>query len=411
MTVASTTRRNDYVGNDNVSAYSYSFKIFVNTHLRVTVRNLSNEETTLALTTDYTVSGVGETAGGSITLVDADQAWLTASGKLKSGYILTIRRILPLLQAFDIRNQGSYFPESHENQFDKTIHITQQHQDEIDRAMKLPETVDPSTFDADLPVPVASKYLRVNAAGTGLELVSVETNPADIEIVTGDADKILSVLTNETGFELLSVAAAVAKFLTTRGDIAYRGATAAQRLAVGAANTILKSDGTDPAYSTLTALLDALFSSAQGAILYRGASAWAALAPGTSGYFLKTLGAAANPAWDAVSSLESGTWGADLVGAASRAKDTIYQNTSGKKRRVLVSFRVAAAIQGEATIGTGSASPPATVASVVGIATNGGGGSGATDFMAYFEVPASHYYRVLESVATITLNTWYELDE
>lgn len=52
---------------------------------------------------------------------------------------------------------------------------------------------------------------------------------------------------------------------------------------------------------TLSQALDLIGSAAQGDILYRGASAWARLGAGTSGHFLKTLGAAANPAWSAIS--------------------------------------------------------------------------------------------------------------
>lgn len=86
--------------------------------------------------------------------------------------------------------------------------------------------------------------------------------------------------------------------LTTRGDLVRRGATGEERVALGATSSVLKSDGTDAVWTTLTALLDTLFSSAQGAILFRGSSAWQALAPGTSGKFLKTQGAAADVVWD-----------------------------------------------------------------------------------------------------------------
>jgi hypothetical protein len=51
----------------------------------------------------------------------------------------------------------------------------------------------------------------------------------------------------------------------------------------------------DPADTINKSLL-----TAQGQIIIRNASAPAALAPGTSGQFLKTLGAGADPAWDAV---------------------------------------------------------------------------------------------------------------
>lgn len=40
--------------------------------------------------------------------------------------------------------------------------------------------------------------------------------------------------------------------LTTRGDITYMGATDLARLAVGAAHSVLKSDGTDPGWLTLS---------------------------------------------------------------------------------------------------------------------------------------------------------------
>jgi hypothetical protein len=45
--------------------------------------------------------------------------------------------------------------------------------------------------------------------------------------------------------------------LTTRGDVAVQGASAVARLAVGSANTVLKSDGTDPSWSSIaTAMID-----------------------------------------------------------------------------------------------------------------------------------------------------------
>lgn len=85
--------------------------------------------------------------------------------------------------------------------------------------------------------------------------------------------------------------------LTTRGDLLYRGVSAEVRLAVGAANTLLKSDGTDPGWGTLSALIDGAIGSTRGAVLYRGAATWAKLDPGTSGDFLKTQGAGADPVW------------------------------------------------------------------------------------------------------------------
>ncbi len=85
---------------------------------------------------------------------------------------------------------------------------------------------------------------------------------------------------------------------STRGQILRRGASAWEVVSIGANDTLLTSDGTDPGWETLTSLLDSLFSSSQGAILYRGAAGWAALGPGTSGQVLETQGAGADPQWN-----------------------------------------------------------------------------------------------------------------
>jgi hypothetical protein len=141
MSIGSTTNRNDYTGNGAASVYAYGFRITNEDHLLVTVRNtaVSPAETTLVIGVDYTVSGVNNGSGGNITLVDSGQVWLTG-GNLTTGYKLTIRRVVPLTQPTDIRNQGSFLPETHENAFDRFVMADQQQQDEIDRSIRLPET-------------------------------------------------------------------------------------------------------------------------------------------------------------------------------------------------------------------------------------------------------------------------------
>jgi hypothetical protein len=152
MSVSSATSRNNYTGNGATSVYSYSFRITSEDDLTVTVRLISTgAETTLTKTTDYTVSGVGVGSGGNVTLVDAGQAWLDGDGDLLATYEISIRRVMDLTQETDIRNQGDFYPEAHEDEFDKSRFIDQQQQDEIDRSLKLSESVDPSTFDPSIP--------------------------------------------------------------------------------------------------------------------------------------------------------------------------------------------------------------------------------------------------------------------
>jgi len=159
MSLSSTTNRIDYVGNNSTDTYAYTFRIFAQTDLLVTIRDTDNVEATQVLTTDYTVTGVGDEGGGNIVLVD---------GNLATSYVLTIRRVRPLTQGADIRNQGDFFPETHEDAFDHFVMIDQQQQDTINRSFRLPETIASSDVDTTLPIPVAGRTIGWNDDEDGL---------------------------------------------------------------------------------------------------------------------------------------------------------------------------------------------------------------------------------------------------
>lgn len=196
MSLSSDINRNDYVGNGNVDTYNYTFRIFENTDLVVIVRNTDNVESTLALTTDYTVTGVGSSSGGTIVLVNSAQSWLDGDGDLKSNYALTIRRVLPIVQETDIRNQGAFYPEIHEDQFDKLAMIAQQQQDELSRSLKLPQTISGTAFDPELPATFAENpntSIVVNATGDGF---SVGPTTSEIANAQGYAESALTYSNN-----------------------------------------------------------------------------------------------------------------------------------------------------------------------------------------------------------------------
>lgn len=83
------------------------------------------------------------------------------------------------------------------------------------------------------------------------------------------------------------VAALLAALLTTRGDLIVRGngSPPVARLPIGAAGTLLRSDGTDAAWATVETALATLLT-ARGQIIRRGASAPEALAAQTANTFL-----------------------------------------------------------------------------------------------------------------------------
>lgn len=217
-TVSSAVSRMDYTGNGNVDTYPYTYKIFANTDLQVTIRDLDNIETTLTLTTDYTVTGVGKNNGGNVSLVDSNQAWLDADGDLLSGYILVIRRVRPLKQLADIRNQGQFFPETHENVFDHLVMIDQQQQDDLNRSIRLPVTA--TGISTQLPNPTDDAYIGWNADSTGfVNKVPTSLTDSGPIINSGDARKIVNVNNAETEYQLSSLNSIISSI--TSGSIDF----------------------------------------------------------------------------------------------------------------------------------------------------------------------------------------------
>lgn len=187
MTVTSSTTRVSYPGAGSTGPFSFSFRILAATDLSVLTRDdTTGAETDLTYPTDYSVSGVGNAAGGSITLTTA----------IEAGTTLVIRRVRALTQTTSVRNQGSYFGETHETAWDKLAMVDQQQQDEIDRSAKLSEGIDPADVDPTLPQVSAGSAIGWNGDGTGL--TNLDTTPITslgALPTAGDADLTTTAVT------------------------------------------------------------------------------------------------------------------------------------------------------------------------------------------------------------------------
>ncbi|MEF2281996.1 phage tail fiber protein [Klebsiella variicola] len=116
MTVSTQVSRNEYTGNGATTQYDFSFRILDKSHLLVQTLDTSESIVTLTLGTDYTVTGVNRYNGGKVVLTSA----------LPAGYKISIERSTPVTQEASIRNQGGFFPEIHEDAFDKLTMLVQQ---------------------------------------------------------------------------------------------------------------------------------------------------------------------------------------------------------------------------------------------------------------------------------------------
>ncbi|HHA1963102.1 TPA: GDSL-type esterase/lipase family protein [Enterobacter kobei] len=133
MTVSTVVDHNDYTGNGVTTSFPYTFRIFTTDNLLVTVTDLNLTETVLTLDTDYSVTGAGGYSGGNVVL----------TSPLASGWKISIARDLAPTQETDLRNQGKFFAEVHEDAFDKLTMLIQQALSRLGilnrRAVKVPE--------------------------------------------------------------------------------------------------------------------------------------------------------------------------------------------------------------------------------------------------------------------------------
>ena len=132
MTISSTTVRNSYSGDGSTTTFSYTFKIFADSDIQVIIRSANGTETTKTITTHYTVTGAGNSGGGSV---------IFTSGNIPtSTQTVVLRRNIPQTQAIDYIANDPFPAESHEEGLDRATMAIQQLQEEVTRSIKLSKT-------------------------------------------------------------------------------------------------------------------------------------------------------------------------------------------------------------------------------------------------------------------------------
>lgn len=230
MSIGSLINKNTYLGNASTGTYNYNFKIFKKTELKVIVKDPSSVESILS-DSAYTVTGVKNSSGGTIVLV-GPASYLSTGGFLLSGFELIIKRDLDLVQETDIRNQGDFFPEVHEDVFDRQTMVDQQLQEQIDRSIKMPESA--KDFKTVLPTKLE-----------GSANVTIATDPTGKFFVVGPTTDQIVGASAAAAASAASATAASASATSAAGSVvaSAASATSAAASAASAANTLASSSG------------------------------------------------------------------------------------------------------------------------------------------------------------------------
>lgn len=186
MTISSTYEPDRYVSAGGTT-FAYTFKIFDEGDIRAVVTDTNGVDTEPS----FTVTGVGNNAGGNVVFASA----------VTSGYTVTLLRDEPLTQEIDYVEGDDFPAAAHEEGLDRSAIRDQYLQEQINRSVKTPENSS-ATLSIKDPTGNGSKYLSLNSGATEIEYSTVVGTLDGVTISGGDALKTLRVNSGETGFEV-----------------------------------------------------------------------------------------------------------------------------------------------------------------------------------------------------------------
>jgi hypothetical protein len=148
MTISANVSKAQFTGNGVATVFNMpaGFRAFSASHLIVTTTDPATGVVTVkTLNVDYTVAGVGLYTGVIVTMTVAPT----------NLHILDVKRVTPRLQSTDLRNQGAFFPEIHEDEFDYLTMLVQELNALVDYESK---------FNVAVPAAAATKAIAFTTA-------------------------------------------------------------------------------------------------------------------------------------------------------------------------------------------------------------------------------------------------------
>lgn len=298
MSIASAiSKSGPYACNGVTVAFTLSFACLATTDLQVVRTDASGADTTLVLTTDYSVSLNADQVnapGGTVTLVVAPA----------TGFQITVLRNIAMTQGTSLPNQGAWYPKVVENAFDKLTMLVQQINEKVSRSVQVGVTIsDPSTLIASISSSVTAAAGSATSASGSATTATTQAGIATAAAVSAAAAAISLTSTTTTSL-LISIAS---KSFTTQTGKAYVAGTQFVAL-ISAANSANFMLGTVTSYNSTTGAMVVLPTVIGGSGTFTDFNVAVSGSPGPQGptgatgtaaaTTLQTLTDAATVAWD-----------------------------------------------------------------------------------------------------------------
>lgn len=208
MTVSvETTTAGPFAGNGSQTIFPYGFLVQRSSDLTVTLTTSLGVETVKVLDIDYTVTGLGVSAGGTIVFVVAPAVGESVKAVLD----------LDFKQETALANQSAYYPETVEAAFDRAAQRDQVLRRGLDGAVRAPdgEILDPLPAAAAR----ASSVLTFGALGEPV-VISFETMTigSPVNVTTVVSRGLLAALPSSVGIAFLNEGKRAGFFVWTSGN-------------------------------------------------------------------------------------------------------------------------------------------------------------------------------------------------
>jgi len=206
--VGDTAPRIQYTGDGTQAAFTYPFPIFDDGDLEVYI-----DSTPSILTTDYTVSGAGVSAGGDVSFLIAPA----------NGTLITLRRNIAIQRISDFQQSGVLRAQVLNDELDQLTAEIQQVEEQANRGLHL------KPFDADTSMELPDKATRMDKVlgfdATGQPVASTTTLAFLESGATDAASSAAAAATSETNAATSATNAATSE--TNAANSATAAATAA----------------------------------------------------------------------------------------------------------------------------------------------------------------------------------------